>query len=119
MGPHGVGGRSVAAGPGRSDLRRAWSAALATGPAWLPGLTRATLTIRPSRSRVAVATDVPVRVGDAALSVDPLSGHGLTLALEGAVRCLDPDQPAWLRAQAEEHADAARAAYAKNRRRRQ
>jgi 2-polyprenyl-6-methoxyphenol hydroxylase-like FAD-dependent oxidoreductase len=100
------------AGPDRSGLGRAWSAALATGPAWLPGLTHATLAIRPSRSRVAVATDVPVRVGDAALSVDPLSGHGLTLALEGAVRCLDPDQPAWLRAQAEELAEAGRAAYA-------
>jgi hypothetical protein len=42
-------------------------------------------------------------VGDAALSVDPLSGRGITLALEGASRCDDPDYPDWIAETAREH----------------
>ncbi|GAA4757355.1 hypothetical protein GCM10023350_48690 [Nocardioides endophyticus] len=103
---------TVPAGPGRAELIASWRRALAVGPSVLPAdLDHRELTLRPSRSRLTTNLG-PARVGDAALSVDPLSGHGLTLALEGAVRCLDPDHAVWLRGQAEEHADSARLTYA-------
>ena len=94
-------------------LREVWHTALRQGPAWLPAYADwPDPRVRPVRSHLALG-DPPVRrVGDAALSVDPLSGHGLTLALEGALRCLDDDYPDWLQAQAEDHARAARSAYA-------
>ena len=93
--------------------RRTWARAVASGPGWLPATAADTVPrVRPIRSRLhEVGPGAAVRVGDAALSVDPLSGHGLALALEGAVRCADQDYLSWLRAQADAHEHAGRAAY--------
>jgi 2-polyprenyl-6-methoxyphenol hydroxylase-like FAD-dependent oxidoreductase len=100
-------------------LRRAgcledlWQAAVRGGPDWLPGgCAAARPRLRPIRSRFHVVDTGPVRVGDSAISVDPLSGHGLTLALESGLRCNEPDYPAWLADQADEHARTSRTAHA-------
>ena len=42
-------------------------------------------------------------VGDAALAVDPLSGYGITLAVEGAARWSDRDYADWLADTARRH----------------
>ncbi|MEQ6901799.1 hypothetical protein, partial [Nocardioides sp. YIM 152588] len=47
-----------------------------------------------------------------ALSVDPLWGHGLALALDGARRWDDDGYRDWLAERAEDHEAAARATYA-------
>ncbi|HEY7619206.1 MAG TPA: hypothetical protein VH834_05500 [Solirubrobacteraceae bacterium] len=53
-------------------------------------------------------------IGDAALAVDPLSGHGLALALETATRAaMDPERyGAWLDGAAQVHAEQERVVYA-------
>lgn len=98
---------------GTSAMRALWTRAASHGPAWLPRETaRLVPRARPVRSQLSVTTDGPRRAGDAALSVDPLSGHGLTLALEGGLRCLTDGYAGWLVQQADEHAAAAGAVYA-------
>lgn len=98
---------------GTDGLRAAWHQAVARGPAWLPPAAgQAAPRVRRVRSRLSLTTGGPRRAGDAALSVDPLSGHGLTLALEGGRRCLDDGYDRWLSGQAAEHAAAGRVAYA-------
>jgi 2-polyprenyl-6-methoxyphenol hydroxylase-like FAD-dependent oxidoreductase len=97
---------------GTSALRALWQGAVGRGPAWLPrDAGRLVPRARPVRSQLSVSTDGPLRVGDAALSVDPLSGHGLTLALEGGLRCLAHGYEEWLVQQADEHAAAGEALY--------
>lgn len=97
---------------GRPIVREVWRRAVARAPWWLPRSTAdADLRIRPIRSRLVLGEPGSPRVGDAALCVDPLSGHGLTLALEGGLRCLDQGYPEWLVDQAEAHESAGRAAY--------
>jgi flavin-dependent dehydrogenase len=100
-----------AAARGRAHIRDAWARALRTGPSWLPsGIERAEPRVRPIRSWLQPgAGSSPTRVGDCALSVDPLSGHGLALALEGALRCHDPGYGSWLADQADLHAEQGRA----------
>lgn len=104
----------VAQLPDGPDLpRRAWARTVASGPSWLPSAADKTVPrVRPIRSRLHLeAPGAVVRVGDAALSVDPLSGHGLALALEGAMRYTEPDYPSWLREQADAHELAGRTMY--------
>jgi len=52
-------------------------------------------------------------IGDAALAIDPLSGYGLTLALESALQAAEDPQvlPQWLAATATLHAQQERMAY--------
>jgi len=98
---------------GTSALRALWQQASRQGPAWLPHeAERLMPRARPVRSQLSRSTDGPRRVGDAALSVDPLSGHGLTLALEGGLRCLADGYQQWLVQQADQHAAAGEALYA-------
>jgi 2-polyprenyl-6-methoxyphenol hydroxylase-like FAD-dependent oxidoreductase len=90
-----------------------WRTAVRDGPGWLPvGCASARPRVRPIRSCLQAGDGGPVRVGDSALSVDPLSGHGLALALETGLRCHQPDYLAWLADQAAEHARTGRAAHA-------
>lgn len=58
------------------------------------------------------ATDL-LPIGDAALAVDPLSGHGLRIAIESGIRgALDPTgYGEWLRTEQRRHADDERALY--------
>lgn len=98
---------------GTGALRALWQRAVRHGPVWLPReAERLAPRARPVRSQLSVSTGGPRRVGDAALSVDPLSGHGLTLALEGGLRCRTDGYDDWLVQQADEHAAAARTVYA-------
>lgn len=98
---------------GKDAVRRLWARSVAYGPGWLPAATaKAAPRVRPVRSRLSLdAAGADLRVGDAALSVDPLSGHGLTIAFESAMRCSDSDYPLWLNEQADGHERAGRAAY--------
>jgi 2-polyprenyl-6-methoxyphenol hydroxylase-like FAD-dependent oxidoreductase len=90
-----------------------WRAALRGSPGWLPvSCASARPRVRPIRSRLQAGDGGAVRVGDSALSVDPLSGHGLALALESGLRCHEPDYLAWLVDQAGDHARTGRAAHA-------
>ncbi|MGC5022937.1 hypothetical protein [Micromonospora sp. DT47] len=94
-------------------LDQAWRAVVRAAPGWLPADFRAIRPrVRPIRNRLQAGLAGPVRVGDCALSVDPLSGHGLALALETGLRWHDSDYPAWLAEQADRHADDGLAAHA-------
>jgi flavin-dependent dehydrogenase len=92
-------------GPDR--LAATWREA-ARGVEWLPNWARtAPVQGRPSTVQV---TEVPtaadiVPIGDAAFSADPLSGHGITLAIAGGLRAAaEPGlYPQWVRQQCREH----------------
>jgi hypothetical protein len=105
---------TVATGPiaGRAGVGELWRDALLTAPTWVP---RCAADVQPRlrlvRSSVAVPEPGRTRVGDAALAVDPLSGHGLTLALYGGLRCLHEGYLDWLATQADTHETAGRAMY--------
>jgi flavin-dependent dehydrogenase len=76
-----------------------WAGAARTAE-WLPAWARNPV-LRGRRSSLSSAQpgDAFVRVvGDAALALDPLSGHGVTLAVEGALRAADDpaSYPDWL-----------------------
>ncbi len=110
--------------PGSNRVAATWSAALAE-TRWLPPATRsAELVLRAGLVGEVVVRErdelrgKPVPIGDIAIAADPLSGHGLILALDGAIRAArDPDgYPAWLlRAQAA-HRSQERAVYGDERR---
>lgn len=71
-------------GGGSARLRGAWEAAR---PAWLPPI-GGRLHGRPAFVQAASWPDRDddlIAIGDAALALDPLSGHGLAVALEGAL----------------------------------
>jgi 2-polyprenyl-6-methoxyphenol hydroxylase-like FAD-dependent oxidoreductase len=92
-------------GPHR--VRQGWDRACGFRPGWLPPVASA-LVPRARSSRVSTPA-LPIEprvqlVGDAALSVDPLSGHGLALAFETAVRCTAPGYAEWLEATSRDHA---------------
>jgi len=76
----------LAGGPDR--LQRTWARAVLT-PDWLPlGLADAPLVARRAAISECSPSDDPgaaVPIGDAALSADPLSGHGLLVGLRGAL----------------------------------
>ncbi len=89
---------------GRTGVGELWRAALEIAPGWVPSsAAEAVPRLRPARSSMALVEPGSLRVGDAALSVDPLSGHGLTLALEGGLRCLHAGYADWLLDQARSH----------------
>jgi len=76
-----------------------WHDACGAATDWLPGVAAS----RAPYARPAVLGSTrPVAhrsvrlVGDAAIAVDPLSGHGLTLALESATRWADADYADWV-----------------------
>jgi flavin-dependent dehydrogenase len=92
-------------GPHR--VRHGWDRACGSRPRWLPSVA-STLVPRTRSSRVSTPA-LPIEprvqlVGDAALSVDPLSGHGLTLAFETAIRRNAPGYAEWLEATSRDHA---------------
>lgn len=84
---------------GANGIRAAWASACVSAAAWLPWAARQR---RPWVRRAAVGMGTPsargrVRLlGDAALAVDPLSGMGIALAIEGAARWNDVDYADWL-----------------------
>ena len=91
---------------GAEGIRTLWRMACAGSTDWLP---RGAAMQQPRVRAATIGSGWPrvdgrMRlVGDAALSVDPLSGRGITLALEGASRCDDPDYPDWIAETAREH----------------
>jgi 2-polyprenyl-6-methoxyphenol hydroxylase-like FAD-dependent oxidoreductase len=100
---------------GTSQIKQMWAQAVGSGPSWMPAAAaNATPRVRPIRNRLQRDRhgDAVVRVGDAALSVDPLSGHGLALALESAIRHADADYQCWLRELADAYEHTGRQAYA-------
>jgi flavin-dependent dehydrogenase len=100
-------------GHGRAGVGATWRNACARAD-WLPpAVAGETPRVRSRTTGTAAVPGRGVRlVGDAALSVDPLSGHGLALAVEGGVRWAEPHLPAWLAAAAKAHADQERVVYA-------
>lgn len=86
-----------------------WQRACASATDWLPA---GAAVARPRVRSAAIGTAVPVAkgairlVGDVALAVDPLSGHGIALALEGGLRCRDDDYADWVAHVAGVHAAA-------------
>jgi flavin-dependent dehydrogenase len=99
--------------PHGAGVLESWRRAVLAAPAWLPRRALdGPVRVRPIRQRLQLSgSSSEVRVGDAALSVDPLSGHGLALALEGAVRHDAADYESWLSAQADAHHRARADAY--------
>jgi 2-polyprenyl-6-methoxyphenol hydroxylase-like FAD-dependent oxidoreductase len=101
--------------PGPARAERAWRAAAAPTE-WVPSLestesgARRPAPVQLTTCAVPAGTAGPrgelLAVGDAAMSVSPLSSHGVALALCGALRAAeDPaGYPAWLAATALEHA---------------
>jgi len=99
--------------PGRSRLRRTWSRACDHARDWLPAVAHAaTPHVRPVGEWGADPGDGAVLVGDAAIAVDPLSGHGLTLAIESGMRHADSDYGSWLADTAAAHARRRQETYA-------
>lgn len=100
-------------GCGPTGTLDAWRRACLTAD-WLPeGARRQTPRVR-SRIITAARTssDGAARlIGDAALSVDPLSGHGIALGMEGAARWADPRYLEWLAAVAADNLIQERNAY--------
>ena len=84
---------------GAKGIRAAWREACLSAADWLPSAAhRRRPRVRPATVGVGwPSTRGRTRlVGDAALTVDPLSGHGITLALLGAMRCNTVDYADWL-----------------------
>ncbi|TIC88544.1 hypothetical protein E8D34_02325 [Nocardioides sp. GY 10113] len=97
---------------GPDALRAVWRRALGSAPSWLPDEAADQVPrVDQVRAQIRLSDGGPRAAGDAALCVDPLSGRGLTLALEGGVRCLDDGYDRWLVEQSAEYVAAARAAY--------
>jgi flavin-dependent dehydrogenase len=91
---------------GARGIRAAWREACLSAADWLPSAARRR---RPRVRPATVGVGWPSTrgrtrlVGDAALTVDPLSGHGITLALLGAMRWNELDYADWLADTARSH----------------
>jgi hypothetical protein len=85
-------------GAGQTGVRSAWRDACRGAADWLPPDVGRHHWIRPIAIGYVASEGLGgVRLaGDAAMSVDPLSGHGVTLAVEGAARYDDPAYSQWL-----------------------
>jgi flavin-dependent dehydrogenase len=81
-------------GRGREGVATVWQNASRAAGDWLP---RNAADLRPTAWAATVSSSHPPRegqirlVGDAAMSTDPLSGQGLTFALESGSGCGDTD----------------------------
>ena len=101
-------------GTGAAGVRQTWRNACALAE-WLPPAVGRQVPRLRSRTigYAGTPSDATLRlVGDAALAVDPLSGHGVALAVEAGVRWSDHGYSDWLREMAESHEELEGAAYA-------
>jgi flavin-dependent dehydrogenase len=99
---------------GRADMVALWRAACRSAADWLPdSIGTATPRVRPR----AIGVAAPVQrgrlslAGDCALAVDPLSGHGVALAVQSALECTDSAYPRWIADTARMHTAAEREIY--------
>jgi len=96
----------LASGPDR--IQHTWARAVLTAD-WLPsGLAEAPLVARRAAISECPPSDDPgaaVPIGDAALSADPLSGHGLLVGLRGALHAAAnlPGYRTWILEQQQRH----------------
>jgi 2-polyprenyl-6-methoxyphenol hydroxylase-like FAD-dependent oxidoreductase len=101
-------------GTGRRRMTSAWERACQAAWDWLPAeVGRLTPHARPAATgAITPVSNGPVQlVGDTALAVDPLSGHGLTLALESASRWAEPSYAEWIADTLASHERQERAVY--------
>lgn len=99
---------------GTAGVATLWQEARGSAADWLPA-SAGTVRPRVRTATIGVAAQ-PARgrfslTGDAALAVDPLSGHGLTLAVQAASRCQDPGYARWVADAAAVHAATERNMY--------
>jgi flavin-dependent dehydrogenase len=99
---------------GTAGVAALWRKACRSGADWLPA---AAGSVRPRVRPAAIGVAAPVvhgrisLAGDSALAVDPLSGHGVTLAVQASLRCHGPGYPHWVADRAQVHASAERDMY--------
>jgi len=99
---------------GTADVAALWRTACRSAADWLPASIG---TVRPRVRLGAIGAATPVTrgrlslAGDSALAVDPLSGHGVALAVQTALRCHDSAYPQWIADTARVHIAAEREMY--------
>ena len=91
---------------GSAGVATLWREACGSAADWLSASAGS---VRPRVRPATIGVAAPVMrgrvslAGDAALTVDPLSGHGVTLAVQAASRCQDRGYPQWVADTAQVH----------------